>query len=281
VVDFDPNRAPVTPRPAATIILLRQGSSDVEVCVMQRSTKSSFMGGAVVFPGGRIEAHDQTASWDGLFVQGTGEWWDDEGAAARIAACREALEEVGVAPLSGALDDVAWQRLRVAAIAGVEPLRDAMRVLGAKLDLAVMVPLARWVTPEAEQRRFDARFFLAPAPSGVEGSSDQHEATRVYWASPASLLEEFERGAISLFPPTHRTLELLAGRKTLAEALALSGETTLSVICPRFLVENDVPVLALPGDPRHDVPEPRIPGGSRYVLRDGRWTSEDGASLLG
>ncbi len=281
VLDFDPNRTPVTPRPAATIILLREveAEGDVEICVMQRSNQSSFMGGAVVFPGGRIESHDQASAWDGLFTPGSGEWWDAEGSAARIAACREALEEVGVAPIAGALDADAWQRLRAAATAGVDTLRATLRELSATLDLAGMVPFARWLTPEAEQRRFDARFFLAAAPRGVEGSSDQHEATRVYWSSAAALLAEFDRGAIALFPPTHRTLQLLAGRRTLAEAFAVARDSTLAVICPRFLVENDQPVLALPGDPKHEIREPRIGGSSRYLLRDGRWVPGSGENL--
>ncbi len=277
MLEFDPKRPPVTPRPAATIILLRQGEREVEICVMQRSNQSSFMGGAVVFPGGRIEPDDQPSSWEGLFdaTSRTGDWWDDEGVAARIAACREALEEVGVAPLSGSLDSAGWQRLRAAAVVGVDALRAAMREVSARFDLASMVPVARWVTPEAEQRRFDARFFLARAPAGVEGSVDQREAVRVYWASARSLLDEYARNAITLFPPTHRTLELLAGRATLDEAFAVVSEMTLDVICPRFLVEDGAPVLALPGDPRHEISERRIAGGSRYVLSEGRWVSEN------
>jgi len=275
VLEFDPNKPPATPRPAATVILLREGANDVEICVMQRSNQSSFMGGAVVFPGGRIEPTDNPSAWQGLFERGSGEWWDDEGVAARIAACREALEEVGVAPLLGSLDGPSWQRLREAAVDSSDALRAAMRELSVKFDLAAMVPLARWVTPEAEGRRFDARFFLAPAPAGVEGTSDQHEATRLYWASAVSLLDEYERGAIALFPPTHRTLELLAGRTRLEDAFALATDASLAVICPRFLVENDVPVLALPGDPKHEVAERRIAGKSRYVLRNAKWVGED------
>lgn len=275
MLDLDSNRPVVAPRPAATIILLREPSSsgeEVEVCVMQRSVQSSFMGGAVVFPGGRVEAHDSGDAWTGTFTTGSGAWWDAEGTAARIAACREALEEVGVAPVLG-LDAAGIAEVRKAQ---GTTLRDELRARGARLDLASLVPLSRWVTPEAEQRRFDARFFLAKAPEGLEPVSDDHEAVRVYWASPSALLADYLRGGISLFPPTHRTLELLVGARSVSAALQTPTRATLEVICPRFVVEEGTPVLALPGDPAHEVKSPRIAGGSRYVLHEGRWISREG-----
>ena len=268
MLDFDPNRVPVTPRAAATILLLRNGKSELEVCVMQRSKQSSFMGGAVVFPGGRIEPADAAPEWSAVSEHGDGAWWDDEGRAARVAACREALEEVGIAPIGSVTRDE-LNALRK----DLTPA--AFHALGRKLQLAALVPFARWVTPEAESRRFDARFFLAAAPEGIEPISDNHEAVRVLFATPSELLAQFERDEISLFPPTHRSLELLTSTKTVEEALTLAKTSSLEIICPRFLVEEGAPILALPGDPEHEIRERRIAGGSRYVLADGRWSSRD------
>lgn len=278
MLDFDPTRVAVAPRPAATLLLLRDRlvsdsthRAELEVCVMQRSKQSSFMGGAVVFPGGRIEPADAASEWDEVVERGSGawlDWWDDEGRAARIAACREALEEVGLAPIPGVTREQ-LDTLRRA----VTPA--AFLAVGCRLDLGALVPFARWVTPEAESRRFDARFFLAAAPPGVEPVSDEHEAVRVLYETPRQLLTQFERDEISLFPPTHRSLELLASVTTVAEAFNLARTASLEVICPRFLVEDGAPVLALPGDPQHEIREPRIAGGSRYMLREGRWTSGD------
>jgi 8-oxo-dGTP pyrophosphatase MutT (NUDIX family) len=271
VLDFDPNRVPVTPRPAATILLLRDRSGELEVCVMQRSKQSSFMGGAVVFPGGRIEPADAAPEWNEVIERGEGAWWDDEGRAARVAACREALEEVGLAPIPGVTrDDLAALRKT--------PTPAALAERGRKLDLAALIPFSRWVTPEAESRRFDARFFLARAPEGVEPISDDHEAVRVLYASPSQLLAQFERDEIALFPPTHRSLELLAGVRSVNDAFALAASSSLEVICPRFLIDDGAPVLALPGDPKHEVSQRRVAGGSRYVLVDGRWASRDPVS---
>src|SRR5438445_12958535 len=90
VLDFDDARPIVEPRAAATLIFVRDTKNGVELCVMQRSLQSSFMGGAVVFPGGRVEPHDAAWSWPPpVATRGSGAWWDDDGVAARVAACRE------------------------------------------------------------------------------------------------------------------------------------------------------------------------------------------------
>jgi hypothetical protein len=147
--------------------------------------------------------------------------------------------------------------------------------MGRTLDLASLVPLARWVTPEAEQRRFDARFFVARAPEGQEASMDEREAIRTFWALPAQLLEEADRGRVTLFPPTHRTLMHLAASGSVDAMIARARSSTLDPICPRFAIDRGSPTLALPGDPLHEIPERRSEGGSRYVLRDDRWVSCD------
>jgi 8-oxo-dGTP pyrophosphatase MutT (NUDIX family) len=70
--------------PAATVVLLRDGATGLEVLLARRSSKLAFHGGAWVFPGGRIDPEDYA---------------DDPGeleAAARRAAAREAKEEAGV-----------------------------------------------------------------------------------------------------------------------------------------------------------------------------------------
>jgi hypothetical protein len=276
-LDFDPNRPPVPPRPASTLVLLRDARDGVEVVVMQRSLQSSFMGGAIVFPGGRLEAHDARAEWpEALVTRDDGPWWDDEGFAARVAGCREALEEVSIAPVTGGpLAHAEAETLRKAAAEPWPAWRDQLATLGRRLDLASLVPLARWVTPEAESRRFDARFFIARAPEGQEGVMDEREAIRTFWARPATLLDDWEHGRVSLFPPTHRTLEQLAAFDSVDAALASARGAALHEICPRFVLDEGVPTLALPGDPLHAVKERRSPGGSRFVLRGDRWIPTD------
>ena len=70
--------------PAATVVLVRDGTTGLEVLLARRSSKLAFHGGAWVFPGGRIDPDDYAGAPDDLF------------AAARRAAAREAKEEAGV-----------------------------------------------------------------------------------------------------------------------------------------------------------------------------------------
>src|SRR5262249_2792311 len=136
-------------------------------------------------------------------------------------------------------------------------------------------PWARWITPEAESRRFDARFFLLELPLGQVGRHDEHETTMSFWARPAGILDRAARGEIFLAPPTTRTLELLAGEADVASALVLAGGQSLRPICPSFVPDASAPFLALPGDPEHPVRERRVAGPTRFVLREGRFVSEE------
>lgn len=78
--------APVTPRPAASVLLLRDRETGPEILYLRRNPELRFMGGYWVFPGGRIDDADHPASPT-----------SDQFAAARRAAAREAEEEAGVA----------------------------------------------------------------------------------------------------------------------------------------------------------------------------------------
>ena len=281
LLNFDPNREPAAARDAATVIVIRDGEAGVEAFCVLRHPRSSFLGGAVVFPGGKVDAADAEEAWLGL----TGEpdarslTFASPTASARalgIAACRETLEEAGIVPVDGTVVDIDALRAELAAHpdhgGGPGALAAALARRGLRLDLGALVPFARWVTPAAEQRRFDARFYLLVLPPGQVGKHDDHETTMSFWGRPIDVLDRFTRGEIFLAPPTTRTLELLAEAGTAAGARALAGEQSLAPICPAFIAE-DPPYLALPGDPSHEVPERRIKGPTRFVLQDGRFIS--------
>lgn len=69
----------MTPRAAATVILLRGGETDLQLLMVQRTPAARFMAAHWVFPGGAVEASD-----------GEGQ------AGLRAAAARELAEEAGV-----------------------------------------------------------------------------------------------------------------------------------------------------------------------------------------
>ncbi|MEJ7727988.1 MAG: hypothetical protein WKG00_02115 [Polyangiaceae bacterium] len=282
MLDFDANRSVVAPRDSATVVVLRESAAGLEVFCVRRHAKSGFLGGAVVFPGGKVDEGDALPEWEALSGPlhpraGLLTTAHEGGPAATspralaVAAARELIEEAGILPAvgsSGALPmepEIAALR---ATLAG--GLSTALRTQGLRLLLDGLVPFARWVTPEAESRRFDARFFLLRLPDGQRGSHDEHEVTDSFWATPAQVLADFERGAVMLVPPTTRTLELLCAVRTWEGAVALAAEQSLLPVVPRFCMAAEGAVLALPGDPDHEVRELRVAGPTRFVLRDGR-----------
>ncbi|WP_437581220.1 NUDIX hydrolase [Sorangium sp. So ce887] len=263
------------------MIVLRDDRAGIEVFCVRRHASSSFMGGAVVFPGGKVDAQDGAEVWRDRATAppARAAAFATDAAPAQslcVAACRETLEEGAILPtdppLSGDEIDAVGREL-----AAGTPLDAILDRRGLKLALAALVPWARWITPVAETRRFDARFFLLPLPRGQIGRHDGHETTMSFWAAPSEVLERAERGEIFLAPPTSRTLELLSGVTDVRSAVALAERQPLLPICPRFVPGDgaEPPYLALPGDPSHEIRERHTEGSTRYVLRNGRFVAEE------
>jgi 8-oxo-dGTP pyrophosphatase MutT (NUDIX family) len=285
MLDLDPNRDGVKPRDASTLVVVRdvRGGGGIEVFCVERQ-KVGFLGGAVVFPGGKLDATDMGAGWAGAATAPRAPRTpiaDDEATlrALAVAACREALEEAAILPLVGSQlsheELLAWRKRA----AGGESLLSLLTARGARLDLAALHPMARWVTPVAESRRFDTRFFLYVAEAALTGAHDDHETTASFWATPADVLGRFVAGSLQLAPPTHRTLEILATTPDVRAAVTHADSACLDPVCPRLVAHRDsrgeTLGLALPGDPEHQVRELRSPGRSRYVLRGDRFLPED------
>ena len=284
MLQFDPANAPSAPRAASTVIVLRPSADGIEVFCVRRHQKSAFLGGAVVFPGGKVDAQDGSPAWTDpaspllatpLHARAASmEGPDANAVALAVAACRESLEEAAIVPLERALPDAEILAMRRELESGVD-LADTLRKRDVRLAVDALIPWGRWVTPEAEQRRFDARFYLLALPDMQQGAHDERETTQSFWASPEEVLRRFLAGEIFLAPPTCRSVELLAECPTIESAVALAGEQSLLPICPRFVFDEKAPYLALPGDPSHEIPEKRVAGKSRFVLRDARFLSED------
>jgi 8-oxo-dGTP pyrophosphatase MutT (NUDIX family) len=283
----------VAPRHAATLVAVRdsraaqatQQARGVEVFCVERGDEQGILRGAVVFPGGKLEPDDLDPAWaervtpprtpsspiaaDPAMALGLA-----------VAACREALEEAAILPVSGGpLDHAELLAWRGALASRRAHLHDLLAARGLRLDLASLHPFARWITPESESRRFDARFFLFVADDALVGAHDGLETTGSFWAAPGELLRRFAAGELPLLPPTHRTLEILARASDASHAARMASEACLSPVCPRRVVHRDhlgsTVALVLPGDPEHEVTEARSPGKSRYVLRGDRFLPED------
>jgi 8-oxo-dGTP pyrophosphatase MutT (NUDIX family) len=149
------------------------------------------------------------------------------------------------------------------------------------VDAATLVPFARWVTPSAEGKRFDARFFVAPAPLDQVAKHDSVETVDSLWATPAEVLARYEAGTLKLPPPTIRNLEDLAVHATVDAALAWARGRKVAPILPKLVPLGDTLAIVLPWDPEYPalpgegmVIEPTHPVArppSRFVLSEGRW----------
>lgn len=288
MLDFDPNRAPVEPRPAATVIVARSSASDgIELFCVERHKKSGFLGGAVVFPGGKVDDGDRDQEAFGSLTTplseraASFERGDTPALAFAVAALRECLEEAAILPVVGSslssskvleLRAALEQRSREAAPG--QAFRQLLQDEGLVLDTSSLRGLWRWITPTAEKRRFDTTFFLVEAPDGQEGAHDNHETTKSFWGSPAQLLRRWEAGEIFLAPPTARSLEILGRLSSLEGLDAELEQHELEPICPHLVLADNQTVLALPGDPLYPEkrPLPRDPAApTRYVLEDTRF----------
>jgi len=246
------------PRPAATVILVREGDQGLETLLIRRSGRVGFFPYAWVFPGGRVDPSDAT-----IPARGGADLSADLRASA-LAAARECLEEAGIWLGDGQAD----AELRATLNRGELSLNAD---LGLVADLDRLLPWARWITPVIESRRYDTWFFLAVVPPGTEASPDAGEATDAAWLRPADVLE---RGAdYPLAPPTFRTLEELAEHPGLASLLASLPGRRLRPVTPR-LEQNEAGELeiVLPGDPTYPSEDP-VEGPTRIAFRQQRWWS--------
>ena len=209
--------------PAATLVVWRDDVPRPEILVVERSAGMAFAAGAIVFPGGRIDAEDRQ------FAAALGR----SGEAAKITAIRETIEETAVAPaVLGAVDPALGGELQRALLDG-EAFATLLGRLGLAPDLDALTPFARWMPAFKQPRKFDTLFFLAAAPPGNWIPRPQPgECVAAEWAGASNLLDRIERGDASAIFPTKRNLERLAQHPTLRAALADAQAHSLDTIIP-------------------------------------------------
>lgn len=273
-----------SPAFAATVVVIRERVDDIEFFMVQRHSRSGFMAGAHVFPGGRLEPSD--LSWAAslpLDVQNAAAALLDhqvpaeEATAFALAAIRETAEECGILlahdPVGQAASpEVAQDIFR--ALQNDIPLAEELARRQLQPSLHALAPWAWWLTPEAETRRFDTRFFLARVPANQRARADMRETIAGAWFSAKSALAAYQRGEIQLAPPTLATVEDLLGCQNFADAESIPLRP-VQCICPKRIETPDSLVLALPGDPLHDEAK-RVQRAQRTrIIRnaDGRFQS--------
>ena len=296
-VGISTNMSPVTvpsnPRPAATVVVLRDSPAGPEVFMVRRHESHVFMGGAYVFPGGRVDAADHVGSAD---------WCDGidaaEAAASRlavdisearadsvafhVAAARELFEEAGVllardthgsfVSLASPDDHARFRTAREDVHDGRTTLRAVVESERLRLALDALVLFAHWVTPPIDTRQFDTRFFLARVPPYQTPAHDETETIHSAWIRPADAIRQALAGAIVLPPPTWTTLRELEAFPTVAAAMDWARPRRVVRRMPLAFEQEGRRLLLLPGDPLH--PEPagdEIPAETRFVLVEKQW----------
>jgi 8-oxo-dGTP pyrophosphatase MutT (NUDIX family) len=277
-------------RPAATVVVLRDGPAGPEVFMVRRHEDTAFMGGAHVFPGGRVDAADGDAdeSWcDGIphaTIQLDG-LEKSEAVAYHVAAARELFEEAGVllarqpggdfVSLVGAADHERLKQDRVRVHDARTTLRAVIERERLRLALDALVLFAHWVTPPVDTRQFDTRFFMTRVPPHQTPAHDDTETTHSLWARPTDAIAQSMKGEIVLPPPTWSTLRELEPFESVKDALAWARRRTVVRRMPKAIEQDGHRMLLLPGDPLHpDPPGDDPPLETRFVLVDRRWRAE-------
>jgi 8-oxo-dGTP pyrophosphatase MutT (NUDIX family) len=248
-------RVPPEPRPAAGVILARDTAAGPEVLLVRRRADVRFAAGAHVFPGGTLDEDDGDPAWLDFLVAPepqaiAGASGPDETSELTfvVAALRETFEETGVLLAVGPLPDAdELSAGREALVAGRRRFLEIVRLAGDRLVLC-----ARWVTPEALSRRYDARFFLEVAPEDVEVSPETGELVEHVWIAPAKALELYFDLRFRMLYPTAKTLSWLEQGSSVEEWRERFLEQEIKTTLPRLRREGDTIIAVVPGEPRYD-----------------------------
>ena len=250
---------PVEPRRAATVMLLRDTDTGPAVHMLRRRASMAFAGGAYAYPGGGVDPRDDDhhVRWAGPARA----WWAnrlgvDETAAQAIvcAAVRETYEEAGVLLAGPTPDSVVgdttgpdWETDRAALVARDLSFAEFLDRRGLVLRSDLLGAWARWITPEFETRRYDTWFFVAVLPEGQRTRNASTEADRTVWITPGEAATGYDKGDLTMMPPTIATLRGLIPYGSVSEALSAAPQRDLTPVLARARLEADEVVLTWPG----------------------------------
>ncbi len=236
--------APASPPaiPAATLILFREAPvGPPQILMVERAKAMAFAGGALVFPGGRVDPGDHALAT--LLER------PDDDTAARIAAIRETIEEVGLAiGIAPAPSQRLVTTLRAALHAGM-PFAQLLAEADLRIDVETLAYFARWLPAHTASRIFDTRFFLARLPADAPAARvDATENVRLFWATAADVLAEADAGRATIIFPTRRNLERLAQFADFDSAVENALAYPVRTITPWAEQRGGVEHLCIPDD---------------------------------
>ncbi len=282
------------PRASATVVLLRdEPQKGLQVFLLRRHTASAVLGGAFVFPGGKLDEADcspdlhtylDTSSQVLHRALGEPDLSEHTAAGLYVAAVREVLEECGVlyarASDSQALAHDAVQRQQwQQALHGGRGFVEVLESAGLRVDTQHLAPWSRWITPvqpSVTNKRFDTRFFVAVLPDGQHPIHDNIEAIDSVWLTPLDALTRYWAGDLPLAPPQIMSLVSLLPHVDTNSVLSAAKAQTPPLVLPEAFDDAGVRTLCYPGDPRHSVAQRAMRGPTRLRFVAGRFEPTTG-----
>jgi 8-oxo-dGTP pyrophosphatase MutT (NUDIX family) len=227
----------VTPRLAATTILVRAREDQAEILLLKRGEHARFMPNAYVFAGGALDLNDESAD---VYALCSGL---DDGLASRqlelpcnglrffVAAVREAFEECGLllayddrgdlADLSS-WDESHLRQTRLNISTGRLTFAELCRAQRWRLAVDKLAFFSHWITPPGSVR-FDTRFFLCAAPACQTPSLAGNEMSQLVWRTAAEALAEHADKRLLLMYPTRTILQEIAAMRGIDELFDFAG----------------------------------------------------------
>lgn len=275
------------PRDAATVVMLRDAPQGLEVFLVKRHGLSDVLGGAYVFPGGKLDANDTmldpVAHLDQDPAQLHAALGEPQTAISTatglfVAALREAFEESRVL----FTPDIANARAALLHDTA-KPFNQLLAELQVRLQTRNVLPWSRWITPRmpsVTNKRFDTRFFVAAVPPEQEARHDEYETTESVWLQPRAALEQYWNGQIELAPPQIMSLSHLARHRTVGSVMEAARGRLPPLVLPESFDGDGTRVLCYPGDPQHSVAQRALPGVTRLLYRNKRFEPVGGFEAL-
>lgn len=257
---------PVKPRLSATVMILRDTPDGVEVFMVVRHHKIEFASGAIVFPGGSLDASDRDPRLRG--VSDGAEDLDEAALALRTAAAREAFEECGVLyardPATGSIVDgdraeALGARYRQRLETDEIGMADVAIEENLRLALDQLTPFAHWVTPAHMAKRFDTYFYLARAPGDHALAHDGSEAVDSVWIRPSDALQQAKDGKLTMIFATRLNLERLNKSVTVDAAIAKAETDPIVTVQPTMRRTETARILTIPLEAGYGGPDFEVP----------------------
>ena len=244
-----------TPAPSATVLLLKDDGESLKVFMVVRNSGFEFAGGALVFPGGRVDLSDSITD-SNVFAPGFNQFSREE-VSNRVCAIRETFEEAGILLARDRLTSKMLNNerclelvsnYREAIHSGDITFKDMLIKEGLELVLESLVPYAHWITPERSSKRFDTWFYAVRTPEGQLGAHDEIESVESMWITPKEAIDGGNSGYFKLVFATKMNLRRIENLNSVSETLKFAMRSKIVAIEPKVEREGNRIIFSIPKD---------------------------------